>query len=1014
MPVPGRLQASRNLSRSLYSPAPPATATAVSSVHGSLHERAGSGRRHYAVRGPAPGPPSTGFTNPNAYYPDTEITDQSVLGEMMAATPAYEPWAAMAARVRTAPPRVGDMVEFRVGAEVRFGLVVAPPACLFNQFHNRLVVLTMQNELVRACVQDYTFVCLQVLHQEAVAAAELLRHRFDEEHPPRRRLVQYLHQFSAMVAELRRRVDMRQVYLAVAGPGPRGVSLHRVAADVARTWPGWTGPASVHQNALLLALYLNMCSNPADWIVPHCYDADRWSNVSFHHSSNGLAPPPCFLATPLALSQVVGEFMAFSEQELLHVGATLAARLEAAAEWSPSAAYDQVTLDLTVGNPRLRTVVEAAKYAVAYPHAELTRLLSKVPAFGPLASPRALHTALVGLGLYDNPCNPLTDPMLLSQVLGAVLPKTVVACTPRDLVPGHTHQVAKAEAKAFRDRFLHLRPAGGRVAGPQKVYLVPGLHGTLAFSLEQLNSRRHLLHIHVPDPAAVIAPASETFKAWAQNPGERGDRAFPAEARGYMHFQPNAQPSAARFIKAADVLSSNGEASTQTCMTLTFEYSASFADSARAFLQLVKVTFGRVARDRMVDFGGAVLEAALTGKLEQSVFKRLRLFGRKPTAAPAAISDEAHYELNFVFNMMRRHYEFRNRRSALNVAAAGMHKRPGKKHTVAGELVHTDVTIETEPEKSGFLRRELEIFAGRMAAAFAERNGVPVMSRRRWLVFPDPRPDYDEVLIRHENPLLPDFTANSYFQAAYARDVSGAVSTLAFFHASNFVGPEEVGVWGADGRDGGDADDGADGGRVAAHVTLGVDGSVKIVPGSVEAYINQLQILQAVHFSSLSCTALYPKSRDFAPLKAHGYNLHGPSDPALLTQHAEELHTAAQAWQYLNTKQRRYWTLKAVEMHPDRHTHMKCVVTRVSRDIDMEGADRSPADLLPGSRHFTGADSFNAESDPWPSSAVFVFCEDLGIEALMYLEPEPRTTLGLVKWASVYHVDAIQGRIILV
>ena len=144
------------------------------------------------------------FLDPNSFYPEVEITDSTILDAVLQIT--YEPvklWLEICTTNMTCTAQIGSFIEFIHDDEIQFGVVLREPHTRFNPYHNRMIVLTLHNELVKVYPQDITFSMHRILDEESISPHYVLTNRFNETYAPRAKLVRVLHQFMALVAEMR-------------------------------------------------------------------------------------------------------------------------------------------------------------------------------------------------------------------------------------------------------------------------------------------------------------------------------------------------------------------------------------------------------------------------------------------------------------------------------------------------------------------------------------------------------------------------------------------------------------------------------------------------------------------------------------------------------------------------------------------------------------------------------------------------------------------------------------------
>lgn len=875
------------------------------------------------------------FLDPNTFYPPALITDPAIAHAVDAASFAPLPlWQDVAAPGALVP---GLLVEFRHEAEIRFGVVVREARARFNCFHNRMVVLTGDNELVHVHAQDVTLAYCLVWAPGALRLGEILALRFLPTFHHRVAAVTWLHQYVALARAFLGQWEphLRQVYASLASDdGAVATSLPELARLCSELRP-LACPTRLHQCAALTAVHLAICADPARWVVPACTAALPLALGQATPHSSALPRLDPKLAVPAHVMADVATFLAWGPLQLAALGESL----KELAAGPPDPVQAAVHF---INAPEQAPGVRAAFYAAAYPHPLLMAQLALVgrAAGSVLACGADVWRLLAQTGLSTD----TSDPLLSSGLLGGLKPLCLLASTLADLSP---LRVAQAAQHNTRDNFAHLRRR--RYYHDHVIYVLPG--GQVGVSMEHINARKYLINVHVPDVAASVLPSSPMFAAWAALAQCPDQSPFPAELGTFR-----ATPPGADFHSVGDGITPQAPEHQQTCTTFLFEYNPSKTNPLKE-LEHVQVTFD-APTSRFMAFDEKLLEASLTGKLEPGLLGRLRLFNQ-PAPEPR-LSSTDHFNINFIYNVLRRHSEARSRRWAVSVA-------PTK----------TDAALcpEASFENGAFLAREARLFAGHIAAQYAVQHQIPALFRSQALSSaPETGSVADEVFITHDNALLPNYSASSYAQAAFARDVSGHLLASAYTFACNFLDPERLAT------------------EPGPHLALGLaKGYLEVLAHSMECYLNQLQLLAHVHFVAGGTTGLFEKAPLNAALKGLGYSVHGAMPRDRLATLLERTANVAHGTRFLNEARRRFWVARHVDAHRAEFQSLRCAVTRVSADIEF---DRSPEDPLP--------------------HTVQAYCERMGLEVRLELPLALHVPVGTeVIAAGVLHVDPLAGEIVV-
>lgn len=863
-----------------------------------------------------------------AHFPPVEITDPRVLAHALAHTFAPAPWAA-ATDVRA--PMPGSVVEFRAGAAVRLGIVERAPAALFDERANRLAVRTLDDDTAVVPVHDITFVAPQVLAEQwqngdfsdfvAVSPAALLVHQFvalaDQYHP---QAVHALHKHHA----------------AVAADWAAPTSLAAAAAVVCapRELPSY-----FHQGALLWALHREMSTDAARWSVAAAVPA----NVAWRRCLNHVAPALVYLANSVATMDAVTEFLASPDTEVEAVDLVLADLV------ARPRAPDEVAHLFNIWQRRHRGAVGALRHAVAHPHPCIMARLARMRVFGKskitdidagkmfqgetfesvssdaAVSSRDVYQLLVSARVYDT----ATDILYSSGAAG----------TPRSLfaVSSAADLLLLPAAQAYErdrpnaDHFPHLRSLRPYYSD-LVVYAVVGT--PFAFSLETVSTRRYKLNVHVLDVAAQISPASLVFDHWALSAAYFSPRATsPIGAR--WPVLAGSGPGAP-FFRVGD--GARTAASGPTCLTISLDYLPSDNDPLKDLSPNVSISFDCLDLGCIRPVEMAQLDAQLTGKLEPSLLAAFRLFGRAHLPPPVSPAD--HFNMNFFYNVLTRHFTARNRRCGATADGAVLKKTVtvtksgaaaeqddgttepedasdnvtissarGIKDTVNAGFVEPTLDISvvalTTP-RADFFVREIGVLAAAMAGEYCTRENIPAYFESHDVVDAD---SVDEVYIAHDNRLLPNFHAASYFQTILARDAAGNVSPAAYFAGNNFLAPAQLRT-----RPGG------------MHLLLGLARAVvDVALYSMEAYFNQLQLVAHAHARAVANVPYIKLVTRFSHLKAWGYPMHGPLTTEVLENQLQGMEDSRLGAKYFSERHERFWKLRHVEQAPGRYS---CIITR--------------------------------------------------------------------------------------
>lgn len=945
------------------------------------------------------------FLDPNNFLPEVEITDPSI--RTLATEKSHKaalPWQQVCQRNSSEVPRPGSIVEFITNtSEVQLGLVLRAPTSQFH-FHNRMIVLAMNNDLVRVYPQDTTFVANEVFDSGWVESLEILQNRFNESFEPRIKLVQLVHYFLLSSKEIIPlvREGSAQMYSHVASAnGASPVTLLKLV-NIYTSYLNTQFKSLLDQSALLFAIHSLLCSDFKHWMVPGCMPLERSSNLSAWGYSNSIPYNMLYFATPIPVMSSAHEFLAFGELKLNKfddlVNRTISTRLK----------YDDLVLLFTIWEgTEFLPIIQMIRFAIIYPHPQLLKVLSKCSVLGdaPLTQ-RSLYDFLIALGIYENPQNYMTDPLISSFILGDLEPRSLAGSSVKHLKPSTVTTVTqRARKTTIVDHFSHLRQRS--YFNDHTIYILPGVKQRIAVSLEKANTRRYSINLHIIDPITKICPSSSTFVEWAQNLAllqnwtalQKNELSLllPDHILSGILFSQNDDSQVAEFLNVDDLTAARRRLDLsvkfQSCMTISFDYNPSQTNPLENLPDKVSVTFDDLSGCRIKKLDGETLEASLLGKSQPSILNTFRLFNR---AAPMEhkeneLGTDDHQNLNFIYSFLKIHFTLRNRSNATIVKPQGPESKLQKSHsfdsTTGNILTELQFQDKELNYRSSLFLNETEVLCGSLAATFCSRHKIPVIFRNQNFV--DTKDDVpgDGVVIKHKNSFFPEFTANSYFQTAFARDKSGYVSTPASLFAYSHLDRIRL-----------------ESGTCGMNVSYGLDnGYVNVVDPTenVEAYLNQLQILSYVHNKCMTDGSLSAKMNRFSHLKALGYPLHGPMDVSVIESHVNDLDCSQMGAKYLLDKLSRYWLLKKLEQDPDCIDKFTCTITRVHDDV----RDTSNTNAWIKS-------DFELRKEMYVT--VKAYCEEIETEVSVLIPADSDCTIGTQIIADeIIFVDSISGSLIL-
>lgn len=942
------------------------------------------------------------FLNPTNFFPDVEITDPAISTLALEHTfQLLKEWQQLCRKSTSEPVVPGSIIEFiTANSELQLGVVLRKPSSQFHHFHNRMIVLAMNNELVRVHSQDLTFVANEVYDCDWIKSLDILQNRFNEAYESRTRLVQLVHYFLATARKFQIVIEelSPQVYSHVASSnGASPVSLLKLVNTIT-AFREMTFISYLHQSAFLLAIHHHLCSDFKHWIVPGCMPLERTTNLSLLRFSNSVPAVGIYFSTPISLMAHCQEFMSFGDQKFVQFDDFVSRIFEA----KPS--YDDLTLAFTIWEGKeFYSILQMIKFAIVYPHVELLKQLSKSSCFGPSTlSQRTLYEFLVKLGIYENSYNYMSDPLLSAEVAGELKPLVLAASSLRDLkASSPCRSVSTSLTEDLTDKFRHLRSK--QFFSDHVIYIVPGCKGNVAVSLEKANSRKYFINFHVVDPTTKLSPSSDFFVEWVLSTALLNDwntlkdsdmsRLLPRSVLEKILFSESDFSKTSDYFRVGDVLTDRKAETVnkfQSCMTIKLEYNPSQSDLLKNLSERISVSFDDISKSKIISLDSELLEFSLLTKGQSSILGTLRLFDFSKAAREKQlrVGEQDHQNLNFVFSFLKIHFMFRNRNYATVVEPSGFKEKLKKIHSFDKRTgaIAKDLQLQTEAPcpRSLFFKEEVQVALGALCASFCNLHKIPVYYQNQTFADKNDSTEQEGVMIKHNNSFFPEFTANSYFLTAFARDASGYVSALASLFAFNHLSRVHL-----------------EPGTHGSHISYGLEkGFVNVSDPTenVEAFLNQLQMLAHVHFRTVVESKLVLKMTRFAYLKALGYHIHGPMDVSVLQSQANDLECASIGANYFRQKLNRYWLLKKIEQDPYCFPLFTCIITLVHEDSS------DPANLS------------TTLLDQRQDKCVMIsaYCEELELEVLVLIPADMDCKIGRELIATrVISIDAISGQIVL-
>lgn len=881
----------------------------------------------------------------------------------------FEPtqtWEEITINNRTLKPVAGSIIEFYdfETDESALAVVLRELQSKFNENHNKLVVLTLKNELKRVYPQDINFIAYQVFDAEWVSSLDILYHRFMEDYPLRLQMVDILSLFIEVTESFHPLVknELRRLYANVASSDHANSTSLLSITNLIKT-PHLQ--SYYHQAALLMAIHLEMCRDVTRWMVLLCLPKQT-TNLASLHCSNDIPQETIYFANSLNNYDAITDFLSYSDDKLELFRKCVQSLLDIPKD------YDELILFLTIwqGKPYMNAF-KLMMFALIYPH---SRLMSRIHTV--IASSQdefktrltEVESLLHRVGILNNPKNPLTDVILSANISGRPSLDQLAVASPKDLKPSMP-EIRSAQMLSLgllKDNFTHLR--NKKLYYPDHtIYMLPSEDGypRIGVSVEKLNTRKYLINIHVPDVVTRLSPSSAAFDEISKHSfslfglrnliDQNQISLLAKNVRDLLISKGNIKE--VKYVNVSDSSPQEITKLDRTCMTVSFEYNTFALSPLKKLENGVSISFDNIGAVAVKELSLNLLDDAISGRLEPSILRPFKLFNKTqkemlPKLQPV-LNEKDLLNLGFLFGSMKTHYGTRKLRCASSPLPTSFKRLISRQLTYAEHAdrdeINTNLVLASAEDgkvsNALYFIQETKLFLDSLVSAYCQREGIPAFARGDDLLDSNdeegqilkPEDADDEVLISHENILLPNYYCNSYYQAILAKDGNGFLSLPAFFIGNNYLGKQALTLT----RCG------------PSLLRLGLPGgrvNVSDAIDSVEAYLNQLQILSHInlqHTRSSSYLGLVKKS---SPLKSLGYPVHGPLSDKILRKQVSRLQDSELGSRYISDRHNRYWKLKYLEQklssqgvetmdgqasYQSEETVFTCVITSLGHDIDL-------------------------------------------------------------------------------
>lgn len=924
-------------------------------------------------------------------------------------------------------PAPGSVIEFLPWntENAQVGVVLEGCSAKFNENFNRLTVLTAGNEIVYVSPQDITLHLFSVIRRNHLHAAGILTSRHLPEYGGRIAAVEML----SLVIDQAHRIrdflkESNQFDLCYSQFQSQfnvvPVSMLDFVSSIHKLPVGVDWDNAFNQGALIIACHLEMMSDPSRWVVPTACRPNRISNVSAADGcSNNLATTTVYLANSLRNHDSISELVKNSKSELYRL--ELRAFLKSLTKSQADESTRKVNIDLTLyftlwEGAKYKFFIDILKFYLIYPHTKLQKVIEQ---YFEDASVSNVYLILnndlkIYTDGYGETGSKTSDIFLSASILGETNMDQVAISSPKDLNNTRTKQISHLNSDSMVDHFPHLRDSK-RFYKDLTIFSID--EGRMGISIEKSNVRKYLINIHVQDPATKIEPNSPLFESLTQD----GLRSTLQLSNGAIKIFDSKFLQKLQFV-TQNVIHKNEisvgdlnctlEASIEypnesikTCMTVSFAYFPYSNDPFNDLRSKVRISFDDISDLQVKSISNESLENILLGNSESNSSSDsvggggFRFFKRRTiqeNQTKSLLSDRDEHDIRFIYNITKTYSKVRNLNGA-SLIDSTRQEYISEFKSPSNKLSHS-------------FERELKLLSEDLAAHYCFHNNIPVYTSRQGILpavkeeeeeqgyendqinletmFKKPQISkstlpIDEVFLTHNNLMLPEFFATSYFQTLLCRDSYGELPTSASVSSKNFLGFKEVSV-----MEGSFTEvDGFVDPLIPEGFLLG-SVNVKDSQSNFMALMNQYQILCYIHLLTISKLRNLLYAKRFSYLQGLGYPTEALGSEMLF----EEIPRFGKEFEFQKLFQhshKKYWKLKELELNLMRGTmdgiSFNCVITYICQ-----------------------SDSF------LPNKLTKAYCVDLGIEIELLVNSTRSLTVGsFIECDRVLYLNPVTGLCIL-
>lgn len=969
------------------------------------------------------------------------------------------------------PPERGSLVEFIDPAtnKANFGIVIQRAESKFNQNYNKVVLLTIANEILKVDSINISFHAYQVLDEAWISNLKILENRFDNKYAARLDLVSIIKEFLAESLKISFSLhhNFKVAYSQFANQSSvSAVSLSELidSFQFSLALQEQYNISYYHQTQLLLACHLFMCDSPERWIVSSSYKPVNYSNIHLSKCSNGLIQETVYLTNSLHNSAAISGFLeAHRRDALLPDYNAFILELYSLQTSNSCKSFEKLNEYFRfLQEQKYKSLIDILKFLIIYPHPKLIKLVSQFEVFqNETVTPSTIYRFLKMLKLYDNSSNQLTDIYLSANLIGRDCIGQLAVSSTTDLDSSDTQKLSEALLipRGSRDKFEHLRNSK-KYYQDHVIYGLPLNQGfdskdsknsLMGISLEKINSRKYLFNVHIPDFVTRLSPSSNLFKTLmsGSHPLRSLQNLSNNESISILHqevmnrfsFKNQDPHNTPNYYSVGDGPKSytHNPPNETTCLTISYTINTFEQNYFLNMDENVTLTLDDISNVKIKNIDWSELEESLQTKNKNILPFRLFSRSKEVDQGKQNLNDSDHHRINFMHSVMHRHFKMRylegsNFNPAINIDADNSsnilkklsYLNEGKiNEKLITKLEALSIGDQNHFTRAKFFVNEIDMFISNIISNYCYERNIPIFTHSQGLSDNqeeasdtiisgnsehEERNSDDEVLVPHNNSLLPAYHASSFYHTLLGKDANGYLSFGAFFIGRNYLSRPIIKIlqkspssefklanenWN----------------ESTSHVSYGLaKGHVKLLDifNDMEVYYNQLQIVSHLHLSyvnHLKRVASQDKRRSlhhsiikqFSHLKLLGYGVQGELADHYLLQMLQKFINSTKLNQYFGIRHKNYWSLKMLEQR---------LAQQHANDVPIEDRERTIYECIithPG-----------YELPTFNKRISRAFCIDLNLEVDILVHLSSDANIGTtVDCDKVLLLDPVVGQCIL-